>query len=61
VLANYEFKKGRKLVIQGGSKLARNIIVMAESVILRDKYVEYNCVDYEGEKDMFRVELRSRK
>ena len=48
-------------MIQGGAKLAKYIILMAESAIVRDKYVEYNSVDYEGEKDMFRIELKYRK
>lgn len=34
---------------------------MGESVIMRDKYVEYNNVDYEGDKDLFRIELKYRK
>ena len=61
MLANYEFKKGRRLLIQGAAPMARYIIVLSESVILRDKHMEYTLVDYEGEKDLFKVELKQRK
>lgn len=61
VLANYEFKRGKRLLIQGVGAYAKFIIVLAESVIMRDKHMNYNTVDYEGEKDLFKVELKHKK
>lgn len=61
VLANYEFKREKRLLIQGVGAYAKFIIVLAESVIMRDKHMNYNTVDYEGEKDLFKVELKHKK
>jgi hypothetical protein len=58
VLANYEFKQGKKLVFQSSSANARYIIALGEFVRCRDKRMDYSSVDYEGEKDLFRVELK---
>ena len=46
MLANYEFKGGRRLLIQGGAGLSKYIILLAESVIIRDKHMCYSLVDY---------------
>jgi hypothetical protein len=35
--------------------------VLAETVIGLDRHMIYNVVDYEGEKDIFRVELKKTK
>jgi hypothetical protein len=46
VLANYEFKRGKKLLLQGGAAFAKYIIAMGESVIMRDRHMGYSLVDY---------------
>lgn len=51
-------KKGKRVLLQGPSNCARYIIVLAESLIMRDKYTHYYVVDYEGEKDLFKIELK---
>ena len=55
ILSNYEFKKGRKVVIQGCASLAKHMVVLGESVILQNKYMGYSQVEYEGEKDLFKL------
>jgi hypothetical protein len=58
VLANYEFKPGKKVAFQGSAAQARFIIPLADFVRARDKNMGYVSVDYEGEKDSFRIEMK---
>ena len=55
VLANYEFKRGKKLLLQGGAAFAKYIIAMGESVIMRDRHMGYSLVAYGGEKDLLKI------
>lgn len=61
ILANYEFKAGKKLVFQSSSANARYVIPLGDFVCCRDKRMCYSNVDYEGEKDLFRIELKYTK
>jgi hypothetical protein len=48
VLANYEFKHGKKVAFQGSASQARFIIPVADFVRARDRNMTYASVDYEG-------------
>ena len=61
VLANYEFKPGKKVAFQGSASQARFIIPLADFVRARDRNMAYASVDYEGEKDSFRIEMKYMK
>lgn len=61
VLANYEFKPGKKVAFQGSAAQARFIIPVADFVRARDRNMAYASVDYEGEKDSFRIEMKYMK
>lgn len=61
ILANYEFRQGKKFLFHGTSAQARFVIALAEFVRCRDRRMETVMVDYEGEKDLFRVEMKLNK
>lgn len=61
ILANYEFKPGKRVAFQSNSTQARFIIPLADFVKCRDRNMDYSSVDYEGEKDLFRIEMKYNK
>jgi hypothetical protein len=58
VLANYEFRPGKRVAFQGSGSQARFIIPLADFVRARDRNMAYAGVDYEGDKDSFRIEMK---
>lgn len=50
-----------KFLFHGTSAQARFVIALAEFVRCRDRRMETVMVDYEGEKDLFRVEMKLNK
>jgi ABC-type phosphate/phosphonate transport system substrate-binding protein len=61
VLANYEFKAGKRVAFQSNGSQAKFIIPLADFVRCRDRNMAYSSVDYEGEKDLFRIEMKCNK
>lgn len=61
ILANYEFRAGKRIAFQGTSTQARYIIPLADFVRTRDRNMTYSTVDYEGDKDIFRIEMKCLK
>lgn len=58
ILANYEFRAGKRVAFQGTGAQARFMIPLADFVRTRDRNMGYSSVDYEGDKDIFRIEMK---
>jgi hypothetical protein len=49
------------VAFQGNGSHARFIVPLGDFVCCRDRHMVYSSVDYEGEKDLFRIELKFNK